>query len=377
VTIEAYSPNTHAWAMAIAVLYWLCRVPMFLLRVAARALREPRQRTPPVLCLDAGAGGWEIIEYKELLQTAVEYCGAANVRQIVIQPGTEYVREVRRAVETADPTHYCYSPRTGSQNTVRGMLEAFRLGCMFAWRGVTPIAVLSDLPVRRWRAQCAIVTAEAGVVVSLMSPRLVRSIFPHRRIVGPTIMAMSARTLRMLDGLRAARPATAHATALFTGSLYEPRTTTLNEIQRLLRAQGKDLTIRGRAFGGPRISDEQYWTQMVNAAIVVTTADQVVVPGADAIDLPHLIYRYLEATAAGVLLVAQDLPGLARYFVAGEHFVSFRSPSDAAERIAYYLGHDEERRAIAANGHARARALIESRAYWLSIDTALGRHGLT
>jgi hypothetical protein len=334
-------------------------------------------RRPAVLCLDAGVRGWEIIEYKELLQTAVEYCGAANVRKITIQPSQSYVGQVQRAIDKFAPTHYCYSPRTGSQTIARGLWEGLTLAILFAWHGITPIAVLSDLPVRLWRAQCAVVTAGAGIVVSLMSPRVVRSLFPHKRIIGPTIMAMSVQTLRVVDELRAARPTNAESTALFTGSLYEPRTTTLNEIRDILRHNGRDLRIRGREFGAPRITDEQYWAQMVNADIVVTTADQVVVPGVDAIGLPHLIYRYLEATAAGALLVAPDLPGVGRYFTPGEHFVGFASASDAAQKILHYMEHATERQAIARRGHARATALIEARSYWMAVDSSLGRDGLT
>jgi len=56
--------------------------------------------------------------------------------------------------------------------------------------GVVPILFLTDLAVRSWRTQAAVVSACRGVVICFMSPRCVGPIFPHRRLLGPSSNAL-------------------------------------------------------------------------------------------------------------------------------------------------------------------------------------------
>lgn len=362
----------------VFVPYWLMWLVLGMLSpVRWATVRRRTANRASTICMEAGARGWELIEFKELYASACEYLGSERIHKIVIDRDGDYVAQVKHAADHYQPTHYVYDARTGSQRWSTALWQSFRIAVIFYVRGITPICILTDLPMRTWRAQCAMVSARAGVVTSLMSPRRFGPIFPHGRVVAPVLMPFSAATLHLVDDIARQRAEPQPPTAVFVGSLYEPRTTILREIKDGLAARGLVLDMKGRELGTPKAAEADYWARLCNAALVVTTADQIAVAGTDWTWFPHLIYRYIEVTACGTLLVAQAVPGIERYFTPGEHFVAYTTPAQAVDVIAHYLTHAEERQRIAQCGRERARALIGARIYWTGIDIGLGKDALT
>lgn len=330
-----------------------------------------------ILCIEAGVRGWDSIEFKELHASACEYLGSDQVHKVQIRKDESYLRQLRVALEEARPSHYLYDPRTGSQEWYIGLWQAFGVAFLLHLRGVVPIVLLADLAVRTWRAQSAVVTAKRGTVIAFVSAKEVSPIFPHRRLVSPSLMPLSEATMAFLDALFEKRPDNPPKKALFTGSLYEPRTTVLRAIAEELASRGFALEIRGRELGSPRFPDLEYWSVLSHSLIIVTTADQSYSPRKDWQWIQHMIYRYLEVIASGALLVAPEVPGIRRFFVPGEHFVSFTSPAHASEVIEYYLINETERVKIAQNGRNRAHALVTARSFWVGVDIGLGKDSLT
>ena len=136
------------------------------------------------------------------------------------------------------------------------------------------------------------------------------------------------------------------------------------------------LEVMGRELGSKRVSDEEYWTRIMSADMVVTTAVQASQPGIDWDWIPHLVYRYLEVLAAGSTLLAPNVPGVEKYFRPGEHFVSFETVENACEQAVYFLNNPDELEKIRKAGNLRAIELINSHSFWVQIDTALGYEAL-
>lgn len=347
---------------------------------------QPAKTINSTLCIEAGVKGWESIEFKELYQSACEYLQPENVHQLIVHPEKNYIEQVSSALSTKRITHYLYDPRTGGSGFWLRLWQSLRLAILLQKHDVVPIVLMSDLSVRIQRSQGAIVSARRGLVVCFMSPRRTTSFFPHRRLIGPSLMPFSVKTKQMLDNLIEKRPRNSPAKTIFIGSLYEPRTTTLEKIRSGLAVRGFAFEIKGRIVGAARVTDHEYWATLCYSDIIVTTADQgihyttasgrMVQRGADRIDIPQLVYRYLEAIASGVLLAAPDVPSVRRYFTPGEHFISFDSPESAIEVISNFLENDMERLKIARQGKERADALISSRCFWMSVDNSLGSDSL-
>jgi hypothetical protein len=326
-----------------------------------------------VLCIEAGTKGWESIEYKEIYKSAVEYIGEKRVVKLEVIGDKDYIRQLNEVIKSRSVTHYLYDPRTGSQRYLRGLFQSLQVALLLYRYRITPIVLLTDLSVRMWRCQAAMVSSMSGLVVSFMSSQKVQPIFPHKRLIGPSLMPFSNETLNYLVNFSNHNfQQTRDPCIRFTGSLYEPRTSFLNQLKDTLTRSGYEFEILGRAIGSTRVSDEEYWKRLSSALIIITTADQMHQSGTDWTWINHLVYRYLEVLAAGSLLLAPSVPGVNRYFIPGVHFVSFNSEADASIKARYYLDHPEEANKIARAGHKKATHLIRANVFWLQIDTALG-----
>lgn len=357
--------------------YLVARIVLFFTSVAHRlSACQLSGSANTTLCIQAGVRGWESIEFKELYQSACEYMQPENVDKLIIHPDVGYLKQVELALASKRITHYLYDPRTGSQDFWLGLWQSLMVAIYLQKYNVIPVVLLTDLSVRAWRSQSAVVSAQRGIVICFMSVKFIGKIFPHRRLLGPCLMPFSVQTKEMLDALIGRRPKSSSAKALFVGSLYEPRTAQLEEIRSSLARRGLLLEIKGRTIGSARYPDSEYWASLCFSDIVVTTAGQMTQKGTDWTDIPHLVYRYLEVLASGALLVAPDVPSVRRYFTPGEHFISFNSPNNAAAVIFYYLMNPAERLKIAGQGKARADALIAARSFWGLVDSALGADSL-
>lgn len=360
------------WLLA-TIWLWILRALQFLFqRTGRRAAAKLQSR----ICIEAGTRGWESIEFKELYQSACEYLGEDRVVKFCVEQDQDYLKQLQSMLVTSRMTHYVYDPRTGSQDWKAGLWQSLCVATLLQKNHVTPIVLLTDLSVRSWRAQSAVVSARRGIVVSFMSARVVHPIFPHSRLLGPCLMPFSVKTKSNLDDLIALRKVTGKPRAIFTGSLYEPRTSILKEVEFGVKARGGQFEILGRDLGTTRAPDGEYWSRLVNADIVFTTSVQMKQPGTDWTDIPHLLYRYLEVMVSGALLIAEDVPAVRRFFTPGLHFETFLSPGEAVEKIFYYQMTASERVKIARQGKMKADALIESCAFWMLIDAGLGQDSL-
>jgi hypothetical protein len=339
-----------------------------------------------MICIEAGAKGWESIEFKEMFQSAAEYFGVEHTVKLIINPEKKYINQVREFLKHSSPTHYLHDPRSVSGGIFSRVIQSFLLAVILLSRRITPVVILADISLRAQRLQGAIVSSMTGVAICFMSIRESGQMFPHDRLIGPCLMPFSVETFNNLKVISAAKPVSISCGALFVGAMYEPRKAILEGIKSGLEIRGYSLDIKGRLPGEKRVDDTEYWERLSFADIVVTTTQQgfqretpsgrKIQDGADRVNVTQLIYRFLETLASGSLLVASDVPGVNRYFTPWEHFVPFNSVQEAVERISYFHVNELERLKIASAGQKRAEALIKSRCFWVQIDSSLQRNSI-
>jgi hypothetical protein len=325
------------------------------------------------LVIEAGISGWNSIEFKELFLSASDFFAEYRVEKLIITKSEPYILQVKNFLKSSCVTHYFYDPRTGNQDSFRAIYEAIYFVFLITRYRIVPIVYLTDIALRTHRCQAAIVTALSGVVVSFMLPKHVKAIFPHNRLIGPSLMPLSNFTLDYLRELRGRllEEGKIKPILCFAGSLYEPRTSFLNGLKNDLSKTNHTVEIYGRQPGGVRIPDAEYWYRISSAQIVITTAEQSYSISGDALSIPQLVYRYIEVLAAGSLLLAPNIPGVARYFQPDVHFVSYENLADAAFKARFYLDRSKDAEVIRYRGHERAAALIRSNVFWLQIENAL------
>lgn len=345
-----------------------------LLILSVYSLFISKREASSKLIISAGIKGWDSIEFKELLQSAIEYL---NDKDKVIQHKitNDYYCELKEILTNQSITHALYDPRSGAQGLIMGFIEAVKISFLFCRYNVTPIILLTDISHRKMRIKGAIVSAKFGIAVSFVSSKIMHPLMPHDRIYGPLVMPFSNKTLNEIDKI-SKQSSNNNFAASFIGSLYEPRTTILNKIKSELLKSNLNFEIKGRGPLGERRPDSEYWATIKNASIVITTSDQIISNDLDWAWTPSLVYRYLEALSCGTLLLAPKVPAVERYFETEIDFISFETPEEAVDKIIYFTKNIEQANKIANSGYNKAKSLIHSKIFWAQIDFCLAKNSI-
>lgn len=348
------------------------------LRKIAFPSKRPTSRveSETLLCIAAGVRGWESIEFQEISASAREFLGERQVLDLIITAPKTYLRQVSRALSRSGVTHYFFDPRTGSQNVLMASIQTLVIGVMLAWRGVTPIGYCTDISIRRWRLQVAFVTATKGVCVCFMNASNLGKIFPHPRIIGPSIMPFSLKTYEQISDLRSVSHSQSKKQVSFVGSLYEPRTSTLLKIKDLLERDSISFDISTRSMGEPRGPIREYWENLSRSEIQVTTTSQCRQRGTDFVEINQLVYRVTEALVCGAAMVVEEVDGASNFFEDGVHLCSFRTPSEAASVVKGLVEDPIRLAAIQEAGNRKIAEIIRDQVFWRSVDKGLGHSSL-
>lgn len=335
-----------------------------------------RQATGAILCIAAGARGWEAIEFQELSRSAREYLGEQRVVEVVVSSPATYLTQVCRALTDSEVTHYLFDPRTGSQKSIASYFQSLAIGTMLAYRGVIPIAYCTDISERNWRLQVALVTATTGVCVCFMDSVELSRIFPHRRVIGPSIMPFSVETFEKVSALRRGSKLRNPGLVSFVGSLYEPRTTTLLKIQSLLAEIGIRFDVSTRKMGEPKAPENTYWEALTGSHIQLTTTSQIRHSGADMSEVNQLVYRATETLVCGAALVIEEVKGMSTFFQDKEHLYSFTTPEEAVSIIRALLSDRSKLSGVKLAGHRKIEEIVRGQIFWRTIDSALGEFSM-
>jgi len=336
-----------------------------------------RSRPESTLLIEAGELGWRepAPGLLDIEQSAKEYLGVDSVFRAEIPFGTRhYLRMLVQRIKAAEPTHFFYDTRTGSQHKLNGLAQSLVLAAYLSWRNVVPLTILTNFPLRKWRRQVSIITARSGIVLILLDPAVSLRRIPHTRVLGPIFMPFSRERLQDLrQRFPLKRPDTDRPMVSFIGSVYEPRATTLREVEKALGPIGVDFRIVGRDVNDKKIGEESYWSILRSSDFVFTTSDHIVEPGTDSDIPPHMVYRYTEALVAEACLIAPSITGP---LVPNVHYIPFISPEQLAEELSTLLTTPEKVRAIRLAGAELIRSRVDDQAWWSEIDQALGAEAL-
>ena len=128
----------------------------------------------------------------------------------------------------------------------------------------------------------------------------------------------------------------------------------------LLEAIRDHITVRGNRWErnaplisaplNARIDDRPVWGKelhsLLGSAKIVLNITRTDFYGAET----GVNLRIFEALAAGCFLLTDHCPEIAELFSVGEELETFRSSDELADKVRYYLAHDEERERIARTG---------------------------
>lgn len=343
-------------------------LPIFFVGVL---LRKPSRST--MLAIQAGERGWDSIFFQEVIGSAREYLNDHRVFPMVVDRNKSYIRQLVSSTRDTRPTHFFFDPRTTSHSTPRAFFQAASTGIYLLAKGVIPIVFLTDASCRNWRMQSSLITSWSGVIVTCMSNSEIGNLIPHRRVLGPVLMPLSASTFNQVSRLKLDRTKMTEPVIRFVGLGYSPRIEWLIELQRVLCEEGVRLELHTQKL---ETSNIDYWRLLVDSDIVVTTTMQMEAPGYDHIWKPQVVFRFTEALAAGTALVAPDVPGVNRYLQAGVHFLAYDSLDDCKQSVLRLVANKHLRERVADDGNLKMKYLVGSQVFWLQVDSCLGRNSM-
>ena len=352
-------------------LFWLAWLVLLPARAVGHRARRRRRDAPVRVAVESGRIGWTQVFFEELIGSARDYVGKEDVAQHVIDRDLPYLPQFRANVRRDDPSHLVLDVRTPGQSWRRSLVEAVAVSWRLLADGRTPVVILTDAFYRRQRWQAAVLTAHGGVVLTFAPTRVLRPIFPHRRIVGPLPMPISRARLAWLELVSEESPKDG-TVVQFIGNMYPPRSDFLEAVGERLASEGITLSINGDKWG---TSNEAYWRTLASADVVVTTCMQGPSrPFMDWIWVQQMVFRYNETLAAGAALVASYVEGTDRFFEPRRDFLEYVSVDEAVEAITGLVRDRGLREAVAAAGHATSAELIRTQAFWRAADEVLGSH---
>jgi hypothetical protein len=333
-------------------------------------------RTDPRVLIEAGERGWDSIFFEELEDSLIQYLPDAEVERSVIKRDKGYVMQSLINLWRVKPTHFCIDPRSGAQTSFRPLIDATILSLYLGLSRITPIVILTDGSIRLWRYQAIILTGSTGVIVTFIDATSMGNLFPHCRIIGPSIMPISSKRLSLL------RKETEAIDDLpqnfndiyFLGSLYPQRLEILDKLNtELIRRKSKaHFTIEEKSGD---ITAEEYWAKLgLHSSLITTTQQQ---PSSmykmDRTDINQMVFRVSEALAARKLLYCTEVPGIENYFTEGIHFIGFKTYADAVDKIQYFASNPNIASSIAREGGRRFRELVEKNTFWEMVNLKLDK----
>lgn len=341
-----------------------------------------RHSTSRIL-LFAGRRGWENPEYVEFQQSAIEFLGP---RRVVSSWAPKGLRTFWLSISLVlrRPSHFLYDPRWGSTNRILAVIEAHTIKLTCHITGCVPIGLLNDIPEITWRRKLGIVCNDLGVCLVLVSPKTARREIPEITVAaGPTPMPMSRRSLRTHQQEWPSPDSFENQSApvvTFVGSLYEPRESILSAFGQALDAWGIEFKTLVRDIKEPKIPRSAYMKFLATSDLTVTTADQMKTDKSLPIRVQHLVYRYIEALAAGTVLIAPTIEGAEEFLEAGTHFIRCDDISSPPPQLRRILMNRVLLEKIRLNARQRIRELTEEDFFWTFVNRELksfGRRTLT
>jgi hypothetical protein len=319
------------------------------------------------MILESGTKGWETLFYEQLLISAKEELTDLMIYKLEIKNRGNYSSEQADQIREINPCQGSYifcDPRTGSQSFFRAVLESFRTLLVLRRRGLVPLVLLTDFPIRRWRIQAGILTARNGLILTLSSNDYIYPIMPHNRVFGPYIFPFSQSLLLAINnGIKTVKNRSHDV--IVVGSLYEPRTTIVRELTDQLKKKGIHLYKSGGSHASlMRISNTEYWSNLEDSKICFTTADHAVETKGDYLHVRHLIYRYLEALACGCILVAQHVPSADHILEVGFDYLDYENIEEAVEKISSLLKDENVLQEMINRNHLKFATIIQNFGFW-------------
>jgi len=273
-----------------------------------------------------------------------EYYGNENVEMIVIPNNVNIVNFFIQLISEKRPLRIYMDTRIfivdASLNSLTGhLIDVSIVNRILNSAGIIPVCICTDPLQPGFILVAELLTRNTGILITMGADSTLHK-FSDEIGVGATFNPISYST-----GLLLKESTTKKSKNVYLGgNMYEPRVSYFNKV--VLELKMSDVSVDILPKKANRYID--YLTEMSKFKIILNTNF------ISSLEKKHMVGRNVESFHVGSLLLTQNTPLLQRYFTEGVHYIDVGLPSDAAEKIIYYLMNPAEASRIALAGQEKA-----------------------
>lgn len=327
------------------------------------------------IAIEAGILGMKSVFFEELVDSAKEFYGNSNVISFTISEENSYLKQNFRNIREMKPDLLIVDPRTGSQFLPLALTQTMAILIFSRIFNFTPIVILTDASVFMWRIQAVILTANKksnGVIITFLDFRKFNYLFPHKRIIGPSLIPISNKRITELEKSRKlfmAEDFEETRNISFLGSLYSKRKLFFEEINLVLAESSFDVKILFYEKNS-NLSSQDYWNFLIENPISITTTfiQRNSRYYYDRSDINQMVFRISELLAVGNFFFCEYFPGVFEHFKDGQNICIYNNKEDLLEKIIYYFNNSEEMARVSKAGHDLYINLISNNFFWNEIE---------
>lgn len=312
-----------------------------------------RTDTRECILIESGPNGWGLIEYEELLQSALEISKYTQVKKLIFRSNWSRLLTVLTIKTYNKNVFFIYSPR--SQVNYKSLSTQISLWLLLVVASLKSIRVVfmmcgaNDVAFRRLARNTS---AFNHTVISVLPPSIIRKYDDHIDAKGPYILPISLKTRSYLNNVNKQHASSKelHPNVLLSGNSYGKRKQFFDGVIPFLEENDFDYKLSHRSLTRSRNSSLDYWNEILEAKYIISTS---FMDGTDddsvskcIANYKHLVYRFSEVFCCQRLLLIQEPDECKSIFVPNIHYIPVNNGQEVIDSLLFFESNPSEYDAI-------------------------------
>ena len=301
------------------------------------------------ILIESGPNGWGLIEYEELLQSALEISDNTKVKKITFKSTWGRLINILKTKTFNRNVYFIYSPRSqGDYKALNAQISLCLLLLLASLKSIRVVFMMCGANDIAFRKLARITSKFNHTVISVLPPSIINKYDRQIRAKGPYLLPISKKTRSYLDNMNnhqiSSNQMTPHV--LLSGNSYGKRKQFFDRIIPLLDKAGLHYQLSHRSETRVRNSSLEYWNEFLNSKYVVSTSfmdgtDEDIISQRIA-NYKHLVYRFSEVFCCRRLLLIQEPEECESIFMPNVHYIAVNDPQELIDRILFFEAHPNE-----------------------------------
>ena len=313
------------------------------------ARMSSKTKTRDCILIESGPNGWGLIEYEELLQSALEISDNTKVKKITFKSTWARLINILKTNTHHRNVYFLYSPRSqGDYKTLNAQISLWLLLLLASLKSIRVVFMMCGANDVAFRKLARMTSKFNHTVISVLPPSIINKYDHKIRAKGPYLLPISKKTRSYLDNMNKSQFFSNALTpkVLLSGNSYGKRKQFFDSIIPFLDNAGLHYQLSHRSETRLRNSSLEYWNEFLNSKYVVSTSfmdgSDVDMISQHIANYKHLVYRFSEVFCCRRLLLIQEPEECESIFMPNVHYIAVNDPRELVDRILFFEANPNE-----------------------------------